>query len=248
MKNNNYLVIQGWMINELKLSGNELLTYALIYGFSQDNCSVYSGTQGYIAETLNISKRAVVDILKKLIEKQLIIKIDKEINNIKLCDYKVNLTSLPMQFLHRGYEETSQGGSEETSHHIYNKDIYKDNNNNNSNQFENQNDIFITYDYCEKLYNENNFTFDLKEFWLYYKEKALFKKDCSVKMYQWQKRQDDKKEKELQEQKQNEIKEQKEIQQDYLVEYDYETNKIIRYKYEKIDGKLYKKIIGENNE
>ena len=35
IKNENYVLIQGWMINELKLKGNELLIYALIYGFSQ---------------------------------------------------------------------------------------------------------------------------------------------------------------------------------------------------------------------
>ena len=37
VKNENYLVIQGWMITELKLKGNELLIYAIIYGFSQNN-------------------------------------------------------------------------------------------------------------------------------------------------------------------------------------------------------------------
>lgn len=35
VKNENYLVIQGWMITELKLKGNELLIYAIIYGFSR---------------------------------------------------------------------------------------------------------------------------------------------------------------------------------------------------------------------
>ena len=39
VKNENYLVIQGWMIAELKLKGNELLIYAIIYGFSQNNQS-----------------------------------------------------------------------------------------------------------------------------------------------------------------------------------------------------------------
>ena len=98
--------------------------YALIYGFSQDGCSVFSGSQSYIAETLGISKRAVVDILKKLIEKQLIIKIDKEINNVKLCDYKVNKNLIPVNNLNRGCKETLQWGCKETLHHINNIDIY----------------------------------------------------------------------------------------------------------------------------
>ena len=31
----NYVVVQGWMITELGLKGNELLIYAVIHGFSQ---------------------------------------------------------------------------------------------------------------------------------------------------------------------------------------------------------------------
>lgn len=247
MKNENYLVIQGWMINELELKGNELLTYALIYGFSQDGCSCFSGSQSYIAETLKISRQAVVDILKKLIEKQLIIKIDKEINNVKLCDYKVNQTLIPVKNFDRGCKETLQGGCKETLHHNNNIDIYKDNNNNNiQNQNDNQNDIFITYDYCEKLYNDMKFTFDLTKFWLHYKERALFKKDCSVKMYEWQKRQDDWKEKELKEQKEQEIKQEQDLKNsDIKLEYDMITNSFIKYRLVVKDGKVVKQIIKE---
>ena len=35
----NYIVIQTFMIRELKLKGNELILYALIHGFSQDGTS-----------------------------------------------------------------------------------------------------------------------------------------------------------------------------------------------------------------
>ena len=31
-----YITIQGWMRTDLKLSGNELIVYAIIYGFSQN--------------------------------------------------------------------------------------------------------------------------------------------------------------------------------------------------------------------
>ena len=31
----NYLNIQGWMVQDLELKGNELLAYALIFGFCQ---------------------------------------------------------------------------------------------------------------------------------------------------------------------------------------------------------------------
>ena len=35
IKNENYVVIQGWMVNELNLKGNDLMVYAIIYGFTQ---------------------------------------------------------------------------------------------------------------------------------------------------------------------------------------------------------------------
>lgn len=66
VKNGNYFVIQGWMINELKLKGNELIVYAIIYGFSQDG-NYYTGSLQYIAEWANISKRSVINTIQKLI-------------------------------------------------------------------------------------------------------------------------------------------------------------------------------------
>lgn len=41
IKNENFIAIQGFMVKELGLSGNELIAYALIYGFSQDNYKRY---------------------------------------------------------------------------------------------------------------------------------------------------------------------------------------------------------------
>ena len=36
---NNFYTVQGWMVTELGLRGNELAAYAIIYGFSQDGAS-----------------------------------------------------------------------------------------------------------------------------------------------------------------------------------------------------------------
>lgn len=85
----NYITVQGWMVSELKLNCNELLCYALIYGFCQDGNSVFSGTASYIADWLNIDRRQVMRILQKLTEKGLIEKIDKTVNGVKLVDYKI---------------------------------------------------------------------------------------------------------------------------------------------------------------
>lgn len=114
MQDNKYITIQGWMVSELKLKGSELICYAIIYGFSQDDKSVFSGSASYIAEWLSIDRRNVLEVLKRLTSKGLIVKIEKEVNGVKLCDYK---TSQGVMKHHRGSDETSQGGGDETSHH-----------------------------------------------------------------------------------------------------------------------------------
>lgn len=87
MKNNNYITITGWMVNELSLSGNDLICYAIIYGFSQyDN--YWEGSQSYLSEWLGVSKRATVEILKRLLSDGHIIKQEYEVNKVKFCKYK----------------------------------------------------------------------------------------------------------------------------------------------------------------
>ncbi len=93
------------MVSELNLSGNELLCYALIYGFSQDGESVFSSSSKYISEWLNVSQKTVFSLLQRLIEKNLIEKVDKIVNGVRLCDYKA--TSYPMKKLQYPYEDSS---------------------------------------------------------------------------------------------------------------------------------------------
>lgn len=83
----NFIVIQGFAIKDLNLSGNELICYSIIYGFTQDGESKFSGGLSYIAEALNISKNSAKSVLERLISKGLIVKIDRVINRIKFCDY-----------------------------------------------------------------------------------------------------------------------------------------------------------------
>ena len=131
ISNSNYINIQGFMVKDLKLKGNELLAYALIYGFSQDGETWFTGSSKYISEWLNIDRRNVLAVLQKLVEKGLLIKNEKIINGVKLCDYKAVIgsdkTSQGMMNHHRGYDETSQGGGDETSHHNTSIDNIEDN-------------------------------------------------------------------------------------------------------------------------
>lgn len=87
IKNENFIAIQGFMVKELGLSGNELIAYALIYGFLQDNESEFKGSLNYVAEWLNCSKTTAFNLLNKLADDGFIKKTEKTINGVKFCNY-----------------------------------------------------------------------------------------------------------------------------------------------------------------
>ena len=113
----NFIVIHGWMRTELGLKGNELLTYALIYGFSQDGRSEFQGGLEYIADWTGTTKRTTITVLASLVEKGLLIKRDIFMaKNVKNVGYRA------VKKFHRGGEKTSLGavkkfhrGGEKTS-------------------------------------------------------------------------------------------------------------------------------------
>lgn len=98
MKNNNYIVIQGWMINSLGLTNmNEVSVYAIIYGFSQDGNTKYTGTIKYLQEcTLIKSDKTIREILNCLVEKKLLIKTKNNINGILSNHYSINFEIIPI--------------------------------------------------------------------------------------------------------------------------------------------------------
>jgi predicted transcriptional regulator len=94
MKDNNFYTIQGWMVNQLNLQGNELLVYAIIYGFSQDGESEFNGSLKYLSEMTNSNKSTMSRTIEKLIDKGLIIRKKYEINNSIYYHYVVDLGGL----------------------------------------------------------------------------------------------------------------------------------------------------------
>ncbi len=78
MKDENFINIQWWMINKLKLQWNELILYAIIYWFSQDWKSKYRWSITYIQKALWVSRNTAIWLIKKLLNKWLI---EKEENN-----------------------------------------------------------------------------------------------------------------------------------------------------------------------
>lgn len=82
----NYFVVQGWMLSELGLKNNELLVYAIIYGFSQGG-NKFTGSLQYLCDWTNSGKTSIQNCLKSLREKGLIEKEENTINGVKFCKY-----------------------------------------------------------------------------------------------------------------------------------------------------------------
>ena len=91
IKDESYFQISGWMRNRLNLKGIELEIYAIIYGFSQDGESEFSGSLQYLCDFTGTTKPTIIKALKELVEKEYIFKHEIEINNVKFNKYKVNL-------------------------------------------------------------------------------------------------------------------------------------------------------------
>lgn len=134
INNENYILIQGWMVNELNLKGNELLIYAIIYGFSQTENQLYSGSLQYLADWTNSSKQGVILNLKSLISKGLIVKNERLINGVKFCEYYSTKLNGVLKKVEWGIKESLIGGIKESL--INNIDINNINNINNNNKEE----------------------------------------------------------------------------------------------------------------
>ena len=68
VRQSNYITVLGWMVSDLKLRGNALLIYAVIYGFSQNGDDSYTGSRQYLADWTNSTVQNVSRCLKKLVE------------------------------------------------------------------------------------------------------------------------------------------------------------------------------------
>ena len=183
--NKNFITIQGWMRSELNLSGNELIAYALIYGFSQDGESSFNGSSQYIADWCGIARDNALRLLKRMCEKGIITKKEEFISGVKFCRYVANPNVV-------GYDETSQGVM--TNHHRgYDETSYNNNIHNNKNiNIEKENtyispfhsDISVrekqanrrfvkpTVEEVRAYISEKNYPIDAEQFWNFYEAKG----------------------------------------------------------------------------
>lgn len=85
------------------LSGNDLMVYALIYGFSQKGQGCFYGGINYICETCGIARRTAMYILAELVEKGYIEKTELTHNGVKYVTYKASANNAQVvQKLHTG--------------------------------------------------------------------------------------------------------------------------------------------------
>ena len=115
MTNKGYIVIQDWMI-DLPLSLAETTIYAIIYGFSQDGESNFSGSLAYIARKSKVSKATARRALQVLVDGGYIQKDEVKRNGVVFNVYQVN-------DLQEGVSICEGGGINLQPN---NKDIYKD--------------------------------------------------------------------------------------------------------------------------
>jgi uncharacterized phage protein (TIGR02220 family) len=140
IKDTNYFQVSGWMLNRLKLKGIQLELYAIIYGFSQDGESEFTGSIQYLCEFTGTSRPTVIKALKELTNKEYLLKDEKVINGIKFNRYKVNLPLVKKLYqgsketLPVGGKETLPGGSKETlpNNKVLDNDLFNNTINNNN--------------------------------------------------------------------------------------------------------------------
>ena len=124
VKENSYINIQAFMVNDLHLKGIELIVYAVIFGFSQDGESEFTGSLQYLADWTCSTKQGVLKALQSLVEKQLILKNIEYKNNIRFCTYKSTVLNKVEQGIKQsltGYATEFNGGIKQSlPNNIYN--------------------------------------------------------------------------------------------------------------------------------
>lgn len=136
---NNFYIVRGFMRNSLKLSGNALLIYAVIYGFNIHYKQPFFLPIKYIEEAVGVAKRSAIMILKDLVNKNFLIKNEfRDRTGYQRCNYSVNLDVIPEEFrtslgaIETGLvQELHQGGckncTEPGAKNAHNNNIYNNN-------------------------------------------------------------------------------------------------------------------------
>lgn len=91
VKDDDYFFVEKWMIDDLKLSGRELQVYAIIYTATKSEKGYFDGSFNYISAWLGSNRKTAINIIKALINRNLIIKKQIEVDGVKRNLYKAVL-------------------------------------------------------------------------------------------------------------------------------------------------------------
>lgn len=87
--NEQFIIIYPWMVDELKLTGNRLVIFAIIYGFSR-NGDWFQGSISFLCKRSGITEKGVRKVLKGLCEDKLLERKERPYKGIKYVDYRVS--------------------------------------------------------------------------------------------------------------------------------------------------------------
>lgn len=149
IRDDNYFQVSGWMITRLGLSGNRLLVYAIIYGFSQDGESEFNGGMDYLVQLTGASRRTVINTLNELTEAGLLIKRSAMKKGVEYSSYICTSEKIaPVQEMHQceNCTTTSANSALPTSAKI------APNNKNNNKKIKNNPPISPQFDPFEELH------------------------------------------------------------------------------------------------
>ncbi len=96
IKKESFFTIQAFMRNELNLKGNELLIFAIIFGFSQIENQFFTGSLNYLADWTGASRTTVKTTLINLLKKGLLKKEAIYKNGVRYCKYKALTEANPI--------------------------------------------------------------------------------------------------------------------------------------------------------
>ena len=110
------------MVTDLRLKGNDLFLFALIYGFCQNREAAFTGSLDYLCQWTNTSERTVQNTINRLVNAGLIIKQSRqgETNVIKVNHELID------KILHDNDAETAQNSENSDFCDDIGKSINKD--------------------------------------------------------------------------------------------------------------------------
>ena len=95
IRDENFYTVLGWMLNVLQLKGNELIVFAIIYSFSQDGKSEFTGSLRYLQSFANIkSQQTVITTLNGLVTQNYILKRSYFDGKVPRVAYKATLQTI----------------------------------------------------------------------------------------------------------------------------------------------------------